>query len=485
MVAITGIFKLHNPSQKKRKVLDYAFEQYTLAIREILQQSEPLEDLYRDWGRVISKAKDGTLKMTEKYTADNIAVLLPGSGNISRSMGSQIKEGAARDISRMIASYISGEDTTGYPTVADPTPAGLGDVLRDFAQVGADLEDEDISRTRLLKRLKSDVRPILFPRARDCRLLFDRLNNRFFVFMSGVLPADNSFDCPVNIDQTNLIDINTGEVFQRKSRTSILCPIELGCNGDEWGWQYERFILPTLQGCASLKEAHLVRKGDEYFLHAAFVFDQVDPYEPQAYLGIDRGIVFSMAYGIVDLQGNVLLKHSEPDGYRNEQIRMGLKRQKKQRLGYQTTAKDFKRKALDGILHKVVNSILDQAVAYQAAIVIEDLGIQVKGKWVQSAFAKIERILEYKCALRGIPYRGGVFAAKSSMICIHCGELVQRQKESYQTVTCPACGAVEHSDEAAGVNIARRAMYKKAEWLDRGGYLGFHKSFSRELVKPR
>jgi IS605 OrfB family transposase len=455
-----------------------------MGIRTLLQDVQSLEGLYRDWGRLTTKGKDGVVRATDKYTGDSVASLLPGSGSLDIQLGGTLKESIIRNTAWMIASYVSGSENTGYPIVSDPSPAGLGDVLKNFASVGADLGDENNSRSLLLKRMKSNFHPILFSRARDVRILMDRDRGRFFVFLSNILPTDSDLVSPVSIDQDNLIDINTGEVFRRKSKGSLLCPIEIGRSPDcGWGWQYERFILPTLMGECNIKQAYLTKQDEDYYLNVSFVFNDIPTYEPQSFLGIDRGIVFTMAYGIVGLNGQILKTHSEDDGYRQLQIDMGLKRQKWQKAGKAVTVRHFKRQALESVLHRLVNSILDEAIYYQSAIVLEDLNIRVKGKWIKSAFSKIDKIIRYKAALRGVPVYGHVFAAKSSMICIHCGELVERKKDTYQTVTCLACGHIEHSDEAAGVNIARRALYRKKDW--KGGYLEFHKSFANAMDNQR
>lgn len=476
MTALTGVFKLHNPSQKKRKTLDYCFEQYTLAIKDMLSVGKEYEDLLRDWGRVVKKSKND-LTITDKYSADSIMSLLPPNRSIKQNIGGSLKDSIKTDIARMLASYLSGEDTTGYPAVFNPNFESLGDVLFNFSLVGPDLEDYNTSRDSLTKKLKNNYYPILFCRSSDIKMLYDIKNNRFFIYLASVKVADNDFDTNVIIDQGNLIDINTGEIFKNRSKTALLCPIELGRKNDEWQWQYKRFIKPTLDGLSSIKEGHLVKKGNDYFVNLSFVFNDVETYPIKSYLGIDRGIIFTMAYSIVDLEGKVLYRHSEKDGYRDEQIKLGITRQKRQKKGLKTNFKHFKRQEQEAILHRLINRIIDKAIEYQSAIVLEKLNIQVKGKWIKSAFAKIERFLKYKCELAGVPFYGTVFAAKSSMICIHCGNLVERKKEDYQRVYCPYCDTWEHSDEAAAVNIARRAMYRKAEW--KGGYREFHKSFSQ------
>jgi IS605 OrfB family transposase len=149
--------------------------------------------------------------------------------------------------------------------------------------------------------------------------------------------------------------------------------------------------------------------------------------------------------------------------------------QAKQQRGQKVTMLDYRRKQQEAMMHKLVNHVIEVAIEHRSGIVTEDLSIHVRGKFVRSAWAKLEFILEYKCRLAGVPYLGKVFAAKTSQICIWCGEIVERND---RVVTCHACGAVEHSDDAAGVNIARRVMYRKKDWEKKGGYLAFHRSFS-------
>lgn len=383
-----------------------------------------------------------------------------------------------------MASYLmllGTDDKTGFPIGRDPSPEGYPNALENFVRVGSDLADYEASKALLLKRARGSVVPVTFSRYRDCRVLADTKTERFFVLMS-LLPGKHPLNQKTAIQDRNLIDINTGEIFSYRGSQGVLFPLEVGIRNGRWHWQYERFFKPVMDGLAAIKSAKLVRKeangAHEYFLQLSFAFEAPELYEPEAYLGIDMGILFTMAYSVIDTGGRVLLMNHEPDGYRELQRKIGMGIAAKQKAGRQVTYRDFKNKQKEEVLHILINRIVDVALKHRAGIIIEKLNVRVRGRWVKSAWKKIAVFLKEKCKRHGIPFRE-VFAYNSSRICIHCGELVERDD---RVVACPACGAVEHSDSAAGVNVARRAMYRKKEWLDRGGYRAFHRSFANVPV---
>ncbi|MCK4960807.1 MAG: transposase, partial [Planctomycetes bacterium] len=152
--------------------------------------------------------------------------------------------------------------------------------------------------------------------------------------------------------------------------------------------------------------------------------------------------------------------------------------QGKQQKGLEVTLRDYHRQEQEAIIHGLINDIIDLAKEHKAMIVTEDLDIRIRGKFYRSAWKKMYKFLEYKCRLAGVPlWRGGIWAAYSSQICIYCGELNKDRRRDGSPFMCPSCGAVYHSDEGAGVNIARRVLYRKVDWEGKGGYRAFHRSF--------
>lgn len=479
---LTGSFKLHNPTRNKRLVLDHVFDSYTVLLGDILTIVKGQLPKIREYGKVVTK--DG--KVLDKYSEISITPFLPKSGNLECDIASNLKESVLKDVSANIASHLMLEGTDqdpGFPQSRDPSPGGYPNALRNLAMVGADLTDEDESKRQVLRRARGSVMPIYISRSRDLRVLYDRKQDRFFLWIK-LLPVGHELCQQTVIDQNNLIDLNTGEVFNRKSKIALLFPLEVGVRNGQWHWQYSRFLKVAMNGEASIQSAKLIRKetkhGFEYFINISFAFNVPDPFVPQAYLGIDRGVFFSMAYAVVDREGAILEMAHKADGFRHERIAVGKQVQCRQAKGKLVTVKDYRQKHLDSILHSVINDILDTAEYHQAMIVCEDLNIQIKGKFYKSAWKKMYKFLEYKCKMRGIPlWKNGIWAAYSSQICIVCGELNRGRKRDGSAFVCPECRAIYHSDEGAGVNIARRAMYKKKAWEKKGGYMTFHRSFAK------
>lgn len=476
---ITGIFKLHNPSHSKRVILDHVFEAYTYGMIDLLTSCQDNLDLIRDWGRVVTKTKE----VKNQYKETSVLSVMPKSGQLNLPIASCLKESLLGNVASMLASFLELENTTdntGFPIARNPHSDAYLNALEEFSLVGADVEDENICRQKLLHQARGDVMPIHFSRSRDVRLLYDRKNERLFVWLQ-LVPATHELN--QNTVTSNLVDLNTGEIFSRKSKTAVLFPIEIGKRNEEWHWQYHRFIVPLMAHQASVQSAKLIRKDNEYFLHTSFAFNCPELYEPETYIGIDRGVFYSMAYGLVDAEGSIIDMGHKEDGFRYERIAAGKRVQTKQARGKKATVRDYRQKYLDSILHVVINDIIDLALKHKSMIVLEDLDIQIKGKFYKSAWKKMHKMLSYKCKLAGVPiWKDGIWAAYSSQICIMCGELNKERKRDRSDFVCPSCGVAYHSDEGAGINIARRALYRKKDWEKNGGYRAFHSSFANSFM---
>jgi IS605 OrfB family transposase len=469
---LTCKFKLHNLSARKRGVLIHALEQYTLGYNDLLKWARDNEEYLNLNGKYIPKGKEDG-----KHTGMSIRALLP---RVDCEVHSSMKDSLAADVAANLASYFELGDNAGFPTARTHLDSEIEQAAEYFALVGASEEDYDTARNYFLRRSHADYMPVSFCRAdgatksRNFSLLVNTEKRQLLAAL-WLLPARHSLCRPLNAKRGNLIRVDTREEFVSNSTTAILVPLEIGSNG----WQQYKFLDPAYEGQIQVKTAKLLYQSGEFYLAVAFKFEEPETYKPQAYLGVDRGVFFSMAYALVDSKGRIMKMESNPDGFRDHTIQANKRVQDKHKLGRQVTFRDYKRKEGEAILHRLVNGILDTAEEHKAMIVFEQLNIRIKGKFYKSAWAKMHKFTEYKAKLRGIPiWRGGVWAANSSTICIYCGGLNQNRKRDRSPFTCPSCGLVYHSDAGAGVNIARRALYKKKVWEKKGGYMAFHRSFA-------
>jgi len=475
---LTGVFKIHNPSRRKRQVLDHALESYTRAMDKILVDASRRADKIRE--DTCSRKRDGTA--IEKWVDRRVGGKLLAPQSTGEMLSGALSDGLRTDAGRQVASHFAltamGEDAS-FPEARDPRPDAIDNAMHDFCF--ASIDEYDKYRDRMLRQARGSVTPILFPRERDCPLVVSADGQSFFA-MLNILAMKSPLGVRTTIDDGNLIHAQTGEVISYRGKSKVLFPLQVGKRNGAFAWQYERFLDPIINGDGAIKECHLVRrdgkKGDhEYFVHYAIDVPEPEPYTPETYLGVDVGILYTMAYAIVAPDGGVIKMVERDDGYAEQARRFGKRVQERQRRGKRVTMRSYGRKAQEQLLHEMVNEIIEEAIEHRSQIVLEGLSVMVRGKFVKSAWAKIKRYFEYKCALAGVPLRTDMWAAYTSKVCLHCGE-INAERQLGHAFVCPCCGATYPSDAGAAVNIARRMFYRKKEWSKAGGWKAFHKSFA-------
>lgn len=463
---LTCAFKLHNLSRHKRDVLDHALKEYTLAYGHILERVKPNE------AALMEGAKWGT---RGKYTDKSVRPHLPTIPELDCAIHSTLKDSLLADVAGTLASYFtlkaSGEKVS-FPTARNPNPDAIGDTLKEFGSFGSPDPQEFLdAQSRLLQITRGAVMPLYFLRSDTSRnfTLLKRQNRPGLFAVLYLLPAKHSLCKKLEPMRDTLIRVDTGDVFNSRTATAILVPLELGENG----WQEEKFVAACEKGRGHIKTAILIKKDNDYFLHVSFELETEVAYEPVAYLGIDKGILITAAYALVDQHGQAVMSGHLDDQLRTLQIKHGREREKRARDGKPVTKRHYRRQAYDNILHNLANLLIGIAKQHQAQIVLEDIGVQVRGKRVVSRFRELDRILAYKCVLEGLPKPRLVFAANTNRICHICGEKGQCTNYEFH---CSVCNVHCHQNDNAAVNIARRALYRKADWES---YWEFHKSFAK------
>jgi len=466
---LTCSFKLHNLSQRKRDVLDYALTEYTLAYQRLLDAARA------DIAAIRCQSAGPLIRKRITHHGMTVKRLLPP---IATPIHSSLKDSLYTDVAGNMASYLTlleDGEAASYPTSRDPAPDALTASLDEFALcIGDDFEE---LQSRYLRQARGRFMPLYFGRPdgatgnRNFSLLRRQGRDGLFAVLF-LLPARHPLGAPIGALRDTLVRVDTGEIFNAaRSTTCLLVPLELGRNG----WQYHKFIEPSIAGQASIKSAFLSLKDDGYYLHVAFEVETPAPYKPAAYIGIDVGMIVTAAYALIDGNGDLLRIDHCKDQLHALQIKHGVEREKRQRDGKVVTKRHYKRQAYDNILHTIANALVDLAREHHAQLVLEDIDVQVKGSRTKSRFRKLGRILDYKCTLAGVPPPRRIWAAFSSQTCHRCGCVDKGNRPDRDTFRCVHCGYTAHADENAAVNIARRALYRKAEWKD---WREFHRSFA-------
>lgn len=499
---LSAKFKFQNPSTTKTNVLNSVLSDYTSGFRALLDYSrESLDDITKNGKYRLLNKETGEV-VSEKYSAMSIGSLLPSPKYTDGDFASCLKEALTANIAAALASFLalseSDKQEAGFPVSRNESPTAWEDTLALLCEGGTDIEREKLLAGDLQRVSRGRFMPVHFSRSRDFALVANKEMTKFFVFLK-MLPPKSPLAKKVDITpDAGLIVLSkygkfkAGEPFKYRGSSGVLFPVQIGKNG----WQLEKFLRPCLEGGVVAKAAKLAKEGDDFYLHVSFQFDKPKEYKPETYMGIDRGMIYSLAYGIVDKKGAIIETGYGADPFQKIKERAARRVAEQQKKSRRITKKDYKQQEQDAVLHSVINSFLDIAEAHKSKIVFEDIeGLKNVGKFRKSAYQKILDITVDKAARRGIPLftrrvngkkKPGIWAAYTSQLCIHCGckDFTDRGKgENRAVIHCSACDITEMADPAAGVNIARRAMYQKRKWGGdkdkKGDYFMFHKSMAQ------
>lgn len=499
---LTVSFRLRPPTRRKQIVLDYVFAQYTQEVQRLL-----------DWAEHnLTAIRDGGKDARGSYTADSIRPCLPTNTEWVIPLSSTLKDGIFADVCGMIASFLELEGAdllNGWPSAltvvtdeprekalmefgaleASPALAKLGPLRSsdEHSATGAQVEAllnpayERELAAGLRKKAYTKERPLTYTRGRDFDLLLTADLQHPYVFLP-LLPNKNTMVEPVDFGQKNMLSLWSNDpgitpTLSGKRRNGLLLPLELGKRGGKFHWQYKKFLMAMLDGNGVPKSAKVVKRNGHYFINVSVAFPTEAPYEPQTYMGITDNVLYDLSYAIVDRKGELLFSSQEETGLLD--LKMDARKQirRKQKQGKAVSYLDYKQSAQDELLHILVNRLLREAQERRAGIVLMDgEGIYTRRNTgrIRRVWAKVEFIIAYKCKMLGIPYRTGIFSARAAFICPSCGGDCSRDERS---AVCVQCGGIKPIGVTKAINIARRILYRKSEWANKGGYRGFHKQF--------
>ena len=446
----TAIFQLHNLSAAKRRVLDLALERYGDAYNLMLERCH---ETANKW---VSERVEGkrAYPLTPFTAAKEIRPLFPSSEELNLS--SALRDGLLSDLAGNLVSYCElrqsweqqqrGEESSNEPKYPEPLygyrPGQYEETLAQVAAWAGESFDFKEFQSHLLKEARQAVHPLFYVRLHDFGL--EQLNGDHWGARLQLQPKG----C---------------------NPTKLHFPLAFGERHEQ------EYLTKGKPRCA-----RLARRDGEYYLHVSFEFqvEAIARGEQECYLGIDRGILKQAAYALVSLDGTILHKGSLGRELRTLQVALGRRRQARQRCGRRIGAKHWQRRHQEELLHQIANEIVGLAASHRALVVMERLELQTAGAFIRSQYAKLAKMLDYKLRLAALLPPIKVFAAYSSLICCGCGGMGTREARDRETLHCGECGAILDADENAAVNIARRALYCKANWEDCGGYRAFHRSFA-------
>lgn len=488
----TAVFKIHNPSRRKRAMLDDALRQAHLAYSKALNALRP------DLPRLVAEERTAVARDIASGAGDRERLKRKRQRKIERERQLYrriaaivrplpICNGASSVINDLIAQVEShielhGEqDSVGLPSVQRlvPDPDAYHDALHQLANAQT-VEEENAARDRLtLIRKAGQYRPLLLIRNRvsDGFLILRRPSDgRYFIWLN-LVPVSSRFarltaaerracSCR-NVD--GLYDVRTGEVMSFRSRTGALFPIAFGRD-----YQLDEFLAK-----ARPQSAKLVKRDDAYEVHVTFEFT-AGKVATQTTLGVDRGIYNLASLRVIDGDGRVLAEDNvDGRGLRHVQRRLERLQRRLQRQGRRFSS-SARRHAADEAVHVAANRIVALAAQHRARVVMENLDqlASRRGKRARSSFnrilnrsqyQKLQKVLEYKLAVAGLPPPQTVAASWTSRTCPICGHADPRNRPKQASADgfkvdvfkCVRCRYTDDADLNAARVIALKWMWRE------------------------
>ena len=367
------------------------------------------------------------------------------------------------------------QENVGLPGVQTlkPSAADRCAVLARFASATS-LEEENAARDELTRVAEAGrYRPLLFAVNRPgdgFLILKNPETNRYFAFLN-LVPKQSRFAKLTAAEErigssrviSGLVDICTGEVMEFASTTGCLVPLEFGRD-----YQAGEF----LDRGRSLS-AKLLKIEDRFELHVTFEFT-APQIAARTFMGVQRGINHLVALSVIDGDGRVLEERAI-DGHALRLVQVALERRQQhlQRRGRPFRG-GARRHACDEAVHTAANEVVALSLRHAAQVVIEDLsGARARrrgrGRFNRllgrSQQHKLQRVLEYKLALAGLPRALHVHPAHTFETCPECGlrdaenrkRRLARAGLRPEIFSCVDCG---HSADAH-LNAARVIALKR------------------------
>ena len=235
----------------------------------------------------------------------------------------------------------------------------------------------------------------------------------------------------------------TLSLFTHKGRVKVECVLG----------PYQKKMLES----GIVKEAELVRRGNQWYFHLVVECPQPLPKEEKEVLGVDFGENVLAATSSGKLFGGGLLRMD-----RDKHLAC---RSRLQRNGSQSARQTLRhasgreKRHVRHVNHEVSKGIVDEAIRCGCGIIVlEDLtnirkriraGTKVRSRLHRWPFSQLREFVTYKAEAKGIAVKV-VSPAYTSRTCSVCGTLGTRRKHSF---TCSNCGSRQHSDLNASRNL--------------------------------
>ncbi len=198
---------------------------------------------------------------------------------------------------------------------------------------------------------------------------------------------------------------------------------------------------------------------DKEFAYISITVPENAMIEPNGYLGVDRNTTGHIAVVGIAKTGKILKLGKETEHIHRKYKNMRKNLQKKGKYKKVKKTKRREKNIVKDINHKASKKIVQEAKQNGMGIKLEYLqgirnassGRNFRYSLNSWSFHQLEKMIEYKARLLGIPVVY-VDPRNTSKECSRCGQIGSRSGKSFKC----QCGHVDHADANASFNIALR-----------------------------
>ena len=204
---------------------------------------------------------------------------------------------------------------------------------------------------------------------------------------------------------------------------------------------------------------------DNNFAYISVTVQENNMINPEAYLGIDRNTTCHIAVVANPVNGKILKLGKKADYVHRKYKNVRRNLQKKGKYGKVKRTKKREGNIEKDLNHKISKRIVQEAKKNEMGIKLEYLqglrnarsGRNFRYSLNSWSFYQLERMIEYKARLLGIPVVY-VDPYHTSKECSRCGQIGNRSGKGFE---CPSCGHVDHADANASFNIALHPVFEE------------------------
>ena len=274
-----------------------------------------------------------------------------------------------------------------------------------------------------------------------------------------------------DVKHIGLKSMISNQILRKYSRNRVLKKVRsvkltVPSQGVKVHREQKILVIPCLRLTLSYRfredflKVNQVEVGDEY-AYISVTVPEEKQYDLKGWIGVDRNTTGHIAV-VADPETGKVLKLGKSAKHIHEKYR-GIRRSLQSHGKYRKVKeiRDRESRVVRDLNHKVSRKIVDTAKSSDKGIKLELLeGIRKSTRQARSfryalhswSFYQLERMIEYKAKLLGVPV-SYVDPAYTSRTCSRCGLVGNRNGKMFK---CPACGHVENADVNASFNIAVR-----------------------------